>query len=351
MSPPVASFWPIGTPANATIAQERLVIMDTLIFWVIASWIGFVFSAVALGTSYAYKKQRKFPVCMVSWSCALDILIFMIAMIKWSNYGPLSESMVWNPSQTACAVSFLWSEWVSMATVVINISQTFLIFMCLVKKVDISYDADKRYFWIITGLAPLCSTIYIAAMGSFIPRNGGYLPNPASCNPASSTPATVDTLFVIGSVIIESVFIGITVKYVRGALRGVQHIMPGDHDKKILRLSVRFTAIIFLQTLPHICAGIFYWTLSEAEQVKTPKALQTSKTASQALAVIEILCYWVNAAFVMASNKQLRKTISRRCYKVLKRSSSNFPPNLLSPKNTSNSFDSVSSVQIELNKT
>jgi hypothetical protein len=80
---------------------------------------------------------------------------------------------------------------------------------------------------------------------------------------------------------------------------------------------VRFSAIILLQTLPRMYNSIYYTVVSSAiaNKASASALAEINKQGSNA-AVVQVLCYWFNAVFVMASNRDLRASISRRWCQV-----------------------------------
>lgn len=306
-------WYPVGT-ATGKLAATRfasITVMQTL--WFFGVYIGFFLSATAVITSYVYRKQRVFPTCMASFVSVIDFLRWTIEMIKFSNIAVLNEALRWSPNLSVCVFLFAYQAWIEIAAIFINMTLATIIYLCVVKRIDMGYAANKKYFIRIVCLFFFVTTAYTAIIAS-LPLKWTNIGT--ACTPNNPAPSIVSAVLTCVSIVYEIILIGISIKYTRTISRQVQHMTDTNDTSKIWFLIVRLTTIILLQNIPRLSNAVYKSAQSmyiqQGWSVKDQNYADFQLLSSKITTSFQAVCYWLNSIFTIATNRQLRKTIRKR---------------------------------------
>jgi len=306
---------------------------------------GGILCLLAVITSVIYPKQRRFPACMCAILCAVDGVQWTKEWFKYSNYGPLSESLVWQPSKSVCALLYMWNVWSEAATFICTTSLALIIYLAVVKKIDVSYGVDKRYFWGFWITFMLYTTIFTVVSALYI-DTFGYTFNSFSCSPNTTIPGTVGAVQTGVAVIIEVALIGAAIRYAKEVFRSVRNTAE-KRSSNTTKICIKFAVIIVLQTLPRLYNASYYLLLAAAKaNGDSPTQIREKQKAAAGAVIVPAVCFWVNAVYVMASNKHLKASVRKRFSSVVE-SISSFSgklshSNTTQPLSTSASSESIS---------
>jgi len=249
-------MFPVGTPANETVYLHRLY-SDPFVyfFWVPFNWIGLFISLFAVASSYAFKKQRKFPSSVAIWTVLLDSMIFFReALIKYSAYGPLQERMVYNVDQDSCLFLFSWNTFGELGQGVCNVTLALVVYLSVVKKVDLSYETEKRFFWGVV----IVFWVYAGTLTAAFASTTHYRAVNFSCTAETTLPYLFLAAQWFSIFIFLVIVMGRSLVYIRRVLQATAHQKANSSQRKKIYLHVRFIAIAFVQTAPRLSGNIYY---------------------------------------------------------------------------------------------
>jgi hypothetical protein len=207
-------LYPLGTPANETIFAQRLILSTPIAkFWIIGTWVGFFLSLTAVITSYMYANQRKFPLAMSTWMVVIDTFRWGKEMTKFSNIAAVNEIMVWTPTPATCTFLFMWSTYAESATVITDITLATIIFITVVKRTDVSYDADPKYLKATIILFLSYTILYTTAIGVYVHESGGYQTFFSLCSPVGPNASMASCILAFLSLVYEVNIYCLSVNY------------------------------------------------------------------------------------------------------------------------------------------
>eukprot|EP01111_Echinosteliopsis_oligospora_P002839 TRINITY_DN1446_c0_g1_i1.p1 TRINITY_DN1446_c0_g1~~TRINITY_DN1446_c0_g1_i1.p1 ORF type:complete len:359 (-),score=49.96 TRINITY_DN1446_c0_g1_i1:65-1141(-) len=232
-------------------------------------WVLLFLSAFTLATTYSFSQQRRFPACVASWSVMLTMVKCMRELFKWGDYSRLHYYLVWHPTQKICATGFAADIFFDSGYSINNLILTFIIFMTVKRGVDVSKNANINWhkvclvvFWVYTS----AWTIGAASLRGFIPK-------PPICPSADQGPQFnfAFLCFYFLFVISEIFLLGSSAKYIYSVFHKAEGMIVGpnsskSNDTRLMITTVRFLAIIVLQTVPgvlfetyHLLAVFGHW--------------------------------------------------------------------------------------------
>lgn len=305
-------WYPIGT-ATGEVAEHRIASITVMQkFWFFSFYIGFFLSAIAVITSYIYRKQRVFPTSMAAFVSVIDFIRWSLEMIKFSNIPSLNETLRWTPSTGACSFLFAYQAWVEIATVYTMLTLATIIYLVVVQRIDMRWEADSKYLLRVVGLFFFVTMAYTFII-SDIPLYWEHIG--ASCEPTSTAPSVVTEILTFCSIFYEVILIGLAIRYIKNIPKQVRDRHADNRDtKKLWFIIFRLTTIIILQNLPRISHAIFKWVVagSIANGATAAHEAHVRRIASEITISIQVICIWANSIFTIASNPQLRDTIRRK---------------------------------------
>jgi len=259
---------------------------------------------------FAFPKQRRFPGCILGVMLVVDWLHMLREVIKASPIDSLQEDVLWGRDRNACGLLYIWVTWVEGEQFSLVISLSIIVYYSVVKKVDVSYRADPRYFTATASFITIYPILYTSMQALVIAYDGGYVhTNPYLCGPASVTPNAIALGQCVASIVIQTVLFVRSVKYIWAVVGSVQKITSKSR-KRELALTIRFMLIVLFQTLPRIDFNVSYITMIVFKEKYT--ALQT-----MASAVMFLASYLVSTLVVVSGNKGLHKWIRKHYHRFI----------------------------------
>jgi len=318
-------YRPIGiTNGNETIIAQRLakVAGRYADFWVPACWAGFFFDLFVIVTLFAFKKQRKFPACIVGLFCCVDSMHFLRELVKASPIPSVNERFYWTPTQTDCAVVYLWVPWVEAADFVLVLTLAIALYRTIVFKEDVSYKAKKSFFLTFLVVFIVYPFVYAIFVGGVVTGTGGYDLRESSCAPVKNAASIIGIAQCFTVLCILVVFMSISLRHplyvVIGDGQPAEEIYIWDvfranasnsTENSKAWVIIRFVLIIILQTAPRIAFNAYYLTLA----VDTHISAAGLNSAGWAGDIIPIACYYMNALVVLWANKSLQEYLFGSC--------------------------------------
>jgi len=320
-------YHPVGeTHGNQTLAEERWLLVEGRYadVWLPGVWFGFALDMVVIISFFAFKKQRRFPNCILGLMCCVDWLHFLRELIKGSPIPSVNEQFYWSQTLRNCATIYLWVAWVEASQYVLAISLSVVVYLTVVQKEELSYKSSKRIFWTVVTVFIVYPIVYTCMLGA-VTASQGYKAVGASCAPLSYAPSVIGICQCFLAVIIISVLICISLKYpiytvipddyaspseeiyIWGVIKNIRHMASSSQHRKAW-ITIRFVLIIFLQAAPRVLYNVYYLMLTPVGKYLTPKQLDNFAWAP--LATV-LGCYYLNAVVVVWSNKSLHKWIVR----------------------------------------
>jgi len=187
---------------------------------------------------------------------------------------------------------------------VIGIVLSLFIYKTVVKKDDLSYESNKRFFWTVVIFYLVYSTLYVIVVG-VVAQRGGYT-MVDGCNPAQAPASLIGLVQSILSLLIEIVLLGSTLKYI---LLVIAKVRQPTHSHRSGQLAIRFFIIVVCQTLPRVYIEFLHLSFSATG---TASNLTTDIYAYY---VISSLCFLISATVVLVGNQKLRNWISKKYHR------------------------------------
>jgi len=312
-------YRPIGiTNGNETLIELRLQKVNGRFadFWLPACWFGFFFDVFVIFTLFIFKKQRKFPACIVGLFCCVDAIHFMRELVKGSPIPSINERFFWTPTQNDCATIFLWVCWVEAADLVLALSLAIVLYRTIVLKEDLSYEARKSFFLTVLAILLIYPFVYATIVGSVATSQGGYNLKATSCAPTGQGAGIIGMIQCFSALAILIYFLTISLRrplysvigddrpsediYIWQVVKNAKFGSDSDENSRAW-LIVRFVLAIILQTAPRISYNTYYLVLAVDTHVTEAQTL----AAGWAGAVVPIVCYLLNACVALAGNRCL----------------------------------------------
>jgi len=299
-----------------------------LIFGYLVVGLDFFFDIFTIATFFAFKKQRKFPTCIVGLMCFVDLMHFLRELIKGSPIPYINEYFYWNESSTSCATLYLWAAWVEAAQYVLSISLAIIIYLGVVKKMDFSYESNKQCFWVVAILFVVYPIVYITIVGEAV-NERGYSIFLTSCGPKSNAGPIIGIVQCFLAIIIIMSLIGASLKnplyvaigdsddktteqvYVWQIVKSINNLSYSSEMKRAW-ITIRFVLIILLQAAPRLAFNINYLLAA----IPTTSTVTLSH-ASWATSIVVLVCYYLNAVVILWGNKPLHKWLLQRYVAII----------------------------------
>jgi len=271
-------------------------------YWIPVCWIGLFLCLFTFTTALISPKMRKFPNCVSVWPTILDFIQFIREISKWNPIGAIQETMVYHSTKRCCTFLFVLNTFVDTGAVICNLSIALIVYLSVVKKIDMSYDVDKRWFWGIVSvfwIYTLVITITLSCLGHFEPVKGG-----------EACPATNPKFyFVLGGqwaivIIITSVVIGLSLKYITEVLRATRKEKSISSQRTSIMIHIRFILIIFVQTIPHFMENLFFAV--SVNPTTDPNRIQLETRIDDAAIFMIPIFYFTDCIIVLVGNTDLR---------------------------------------------
>jgi len=331
-------YHPIGiTNGNQTLINQRLAHIAGQYgdMWLPACWVGFWFDLFVIITFFAFKSQRQFPATIFGWMCCVDCFQFLRELVKGSPIPYINEEFFWTPTQTTCAVIYLWVVIVEAMQFVLAITLAVIIYQTVVKKVDVTYDANPRFMRSVVTIFILYAIIYTVIVGSVAYAGGGYNAKGATCAPYSLGPSIIGICQCFIGVSILIIFLGISLKYPMYSLvdekEGQQNIyiwrvvtnargLSDSSQNKRAWITIRFLLVIFLQAGSRIAFNLYYLVQAIGSNKKNYEDMGLTDSdftkeligASWEASVLVWVFYYLNALVVLWANKALQQWIYKK---------------------------------------
>jgi len=131
-----------------------------------------------------------------------DWLTFLREILRGGPIDVVTETLLWDPSQTTCAWLYIWDMWCDVGSFIVGICLSLFIYMTVVKKEDLSYTTNKRFWWNFVMIFLAYSTAYIVVIGVVAHRGGFHLIG-SGCGPKWFATSIIGLIQSIICVIIE----------------------------------------------------------------------------------------------------------------------------------------------------
>jgi len=299
-------------------------------YWIPFCWVGLVVCLFAIVTSYAFKKQRQFPASVAIWTLWLDFLKYIRELTKWSPIPSVQEEMVYHQTQATCSFAFIMNNLYDTGEAIVNIEIALIVYLCVVKKIDMGYDADKRWFW------GFVIALWVYMIGISIPFG---LSTEYAHIYRGGCPSSIPGMYVyllvqwVVVVIITSILIGMSLKYIRQVMNSTKTEKTSPTKKLSTLIHVRFIFILLVQTIPHFIDNVdFLYSVYPGYSEKVSVGLVNTVT------YMLPIFFLADSLIVIAWNRQLRKWVTGRLRRLY---------GSISPKNSKDSSSPTSGEDLE----
>jgi len=274
-------------------------------YWIPFTWVGFVVCSISFVTTVAYRKQRIFPINLVSVTLFLDIMKFVKEIFKWTIF---QESFVWYPSDAVCRFSAVYDSFVSSGQAINSVFMALVVYLAVVEKEELNYQVNPKY---MLGMI-VAFWVWVLPWSIVAGNLRGFKAIAATCNPLLSAPDWNYAQFGEWAVVvlINGVLIIRSYRYASEVYKlASNHSNLARRDWAKLFLILRFISIIVSQTLPAMLglAGNVYSALHGANSATLPPVLLS----------VTFACYLYDAIIIMILNRSLRRDV-RRTYAKLR---------------------------------
>jgi len=267
-----------------------------------AAWFGFFLDLFTIITFFIFNKQRKFPTFLVGLVCCVDAIHFLRELIKGSPIPYINERFYWSNTYLSCATIYLWVSWVEGAEYILAISLAVVVYMGVVRSINISYDSNKKVCWIVLSVLAVYPIVYTCVIGAVAYYDDGYKFAGTSCGPVSSIPATIGIVQCFVAVTILVVFVCLSTRHMWIIMGGAVAVGQRRQMLKTFlsyddQLPIRFLLIILSQLWARLAQNVYYLTI----------AIGTDNNAGWWSATVGVLAgYYINALVVLWGNMGLR---------------------------------------------
>jgi len=283
-------------------------------------WI--FFDLFVIFTLFIFKKQRKFPACIMGLFCCVDSIHFLRELVKGSPIPSINERFYWTPTQTNCAVIFLWVSWVEAADFVLVLSLAVALYRTIVLREDLSYKSKKSFFSIVLAVFAIYPFVYAFFMGGIVTGTGGYDLKLTSCAPVSNGASIIGIVQCFIAFCILVVFMSLSLRHPLYVVVGdgqppeeiyIWHVFrakaSNSDENSRAWVIIRFVVVIILQTAPRIAYNAYYLALA----VNTHISAEGLFAAAWEGSIIPVVCYYLNALVALWGNKSLQEWLFGPC--------------------------------------
>jgi len=214
----------------------------------VLSVTGLVFSMAAVVLFYIFPGHRRFPVCILGWLCAGNIL-FMLSdiVVYWGNLltpagSDGSDGSHGDGNSVTCRLEYAADNIIISWSVCCNTFLAITLYLSVVHHISMEYDANPIYFK--SFVISLVSWVFVfAVVAGLLPQLPG-----SQCVPLENYKyfTIVPNLILMAA---EVVLLGMSVKMISKIIRAVRSETSNKHDRRLYYLMLRFVPTIMSQFL------------------------------------------------------------------------------------------------------
>jgi len=296
--------YPAGTATGAEAQLRYNNYSLQYYYWVPMCWVGMIITLITICTSYAFKKQRTFPASVANWTALMDLIKYTRELLKFSPIPILQEWMFYKQGYTVCSFLFVINIINDTGTAIVNLEIAIIIYFCIVKKVDMTYDVDKRWFWGFVIVFWVYMTVISTAMGALTPNYTSIVHNGCPTSNANMYYFLIGQWCVV--ITLTASLIILSLKYIREVMSNTKKDKANSTQRKKMWIYIRFIMIIFVQTIPHFMDNFNFGYNVDHKNSAVGLGLVNTVT------IILPLFYITDCIIIMIGNTQLRKWIKRK---------------------------------------
>jgi len=302
-------YKPLGiTHGNKTLIAIRTKIISGpyIDYWLPACWFCFFFISIILCIFFSSKRNRKFPLSTMGFMLVFDLLYFLREIFRGSPFEVISETLLWNPSETTCALLYIWLMWADAASYVMGVFLCLFIYKIIVQKVDLK--TDKKLFWKFTASFFVYSFIYSTIIG-LVARTHGYGIIGTGCGPKEEGASITGLFQSVVAAAIQITLLSLVLRY----MTSVASSVPGSPtNSKKNWFAFRFFLLVVCESIPRLYFNAFYMHRELVKQIPSDVAEASTLT----LYVLASIFYLLASIVVLCSHKLVWRWAVRRVYSV-----------------------------------
>jgi len=269
------------------------------------AWVNIFFCSLAFISTWAFEKQRRFPVSLVGWISLIDIAFNIWQLMYASSTWKALNDFEADQPEVFCHLETVISEFFAFASLITNTLLAFTIYNLLRRRQDMSPKNSPWYrysfvaiFWVVTISFPV-------GLG-----NGPVHTTLGFCGPSSTAGIVALIVPFCFCVALQIIFIFMTLYHIQTVTRNVSRQMT-DTQRKLRRKDYwmygRFVMIIVIQIVQWFPTYIF-WLQAVTNDPSPSFYFET------VLGYMNEVGFIVESLVIIASNRSLRFWVGTKVF-------------------------------------